>query len=107
MDQKWSAPAQPAEPAAPAKQTVTVTRGEDGRINGAEISKPAQELADQFGIDTKSGDFPEMAEFDQLVALGRVTPDELDAVRKTSEIQAQTEDYARALEAAAICRVGA
>ena len=107
MDQKWSAPTQPAEPAAPAKQTVTVTRGDDGRINGAEISKPAQELADQFGIDTKSGDFPEMAEFDQLVALGRVTPDELDAVRKTTEIQAQTEDYARALEAAAICRVGA
>lgn len=107
MDQKWSAPAQPAEPAAPAKQTVTVTRGDDGRINGAEISKPAQELADQFGIDTKSGDFPEMAEFEQLVAMGRVTPAEMADFAKASAIQEQTDAYARGLEAATICRVGA
>jgi hypothetical protein len=106
---KVSAPAKPAAdatPAAPVKQELKVVRGEDGRITGAEISKPAQELADQFGIDSKSGDFPEMAEFEQLVALGRVTPDEMAAVAKATEIQAHTEDYIRGLEAALICRVG-
>jgi len=103
---KVSAPAKPDTPAAPAKQEVKVLRGEDGRISGAEISKPAQDLADQFGIDSKSGDFPEMAEFEQLVAMGRVTPAEMAAIAKATEIQAHTEDYIRGLEAALICRVG-
>jgi hypothetical protein len=104
---KVSAPAKAAEPAAPAKQEVKVLRGEDGRISGAEISKPAQDLADQFGIDSKSGDFPEMAEFEQLVAMGRVTPDEMADFAKATAIQEQTDAYARGLEAATICRVGA
>jgi hypothetical protein len=104
---KVSAPAKPAAPAAPAKQEVKVLRGEDGRISGAEISKPAQDLADQFGIDSKSGDFPEMAEFEQLVAMGRVTPAEMADFAKASAIQEQTDAYARGLEAATICRVGA
>lgn len=95
-------------PPAPAKKSIKAVRGEDGRISGLEIDagKPADDLAKQFGIDAKTGDFPEMAEFDQLVALGRVTPDELAAVQKAAALEAQSDAYARGLEAAAICQVG-
>lgn len=94
-------------PAEPPKKTVKAVRGEDGRISGLEIDNGATaDLAKQFGINMKTGDFPEMAEFDQLVALGRVTPEEAAAVAKAAELEVQADAYGRALEAAAICRVG-
>lgn len=95
-------------PEPPAKKTVKAIRGEDGRISGLEVEGPSQaaDLAKQQGISIKTGDFPEMAEFEQLVALGRVTPDELAAVKQATELEIQSDAYAKALEAAAICRVG-
>lgn len=98
----------PVKPAPePTKKSVKAVRGENGRISGLEIEGGAtNDLAKQFGINAKTGDFPEMAEFDQLVALGRVTPEELAAVQKAADIEMQSNAYANALEAAAICRVG-
>lgn len=94
-------------PPAPAKKTLTAVRGENGRISGLTVEDgAAADLAKQFGINAKTGDFPEMAEFDQLVALGRVTPEEAAAVAKAAELEVQADAYGRALEAAAICRVG-
>lgn len=99
--------AEPA-PEPPAKKTVKAIRGEDGRISGLEVEGPSQaaDLAKQQGISIKTGDFPEMAEFEQLVTLGRVTPEELAAVKQATELEIQSDAYAKALEAAAICRVG-
>lgn len=98
----------PVKPAPePTKKSVKAVRNEEGRISGLEIEGGAtNDLAKQFGINAKTGDFPEMAEFDQLVALGRVTPEELAAVQKAADIEMQSNAYANALEAAAICRVG-
>lgn len=94
-------------PAEPPKKTVKAVRGEDGRISGLEIDNGATaDLAKQFGINMKTGDFPEMAEFDQLVAQGRVTPEEMADVQKAMQLEVQSDAYAKALEAAAICRVG-
>lgn len=95
-------------PEPPAKKTVKAIRGEDGRISGLEVEGPSQaaDLAKQQGISIKTGDFPEMAEFEQLVALGRVTPEELAAVKQATELEIQSDAYAKSLEAAAICRVG-
>lgn len=94
-------------PAEQPKKSIKAVRGEDGRISGLEIDNGATaDLAKQFGISVKTGDFPEMAEFDQLVALGRVTPEELAEVQKAMQLEVQSDAYAKALEAAAICRVG-
>lgn len=72
----------------------------------ATVGKPAKDLAEQFGIDPKTGEFVEQAEFDQLVDMGRVTADEAAAVERATALKQQTDAYAKALEAAAICRVG-
>jgi hypothetical protein len=72
-----------------------VGRGEDLRA-----------LADQFGVDGKTGDYPEAPEIEAMRSTGRLTPEDEAELRAADETFAQAEAYAEALRVAASCVMG-
>lgn len=71
----------------------------------ARIAKPedVRAIAEQYRVDHVTGDFVEMAEIDQLRALGRLTDQDEAALAAASEDFANAEAYGNTLKAAAFC----
>jgi hypothetical protein len=64
-----------------------------------------RELADQHSVDMATGDFPELAEVEQLRALGRLTPEDEAAWEAASQTIVDAEAYGNTLKAALRCLV--
>lgn len=65
--------------------------------------KDAKALAEDFGVDYESGDFPEAEDFAQIEQQGRLSAEDKQAVDDATEIFERAKVYADALEQAAIC----
>lgn len=91
LDTRTPPPAAPVPELAAAQQAV-----------GKSI-KDAKALAEDFGVDYESGDFPEAEDFAQLEQQGRLSAEDKQAVDDATEIFQRAKVYADALEQAAIC----
>jgi hypothetical protein len=74
---------------------------------GQRVANPEgmRELADQHSVDMATGDFPELAEVEQLRALGRLTPEDEAAWEAASQTIVDAEAYGNTLKAALRCLV--
>lgn len=63
-------------------------------------------LAEQFGVDPKTGDFAELADIEAMRADGRLTEEDLAALDLADQTAADADAYAETLRAAAACVMG-
>jgi hypothetical protein len=63
-------------------------------------------LADQFGVDAKTGDFAELADIDQLRAEGRLSAEDEAELAAADRTASDADAYAEALRVAAACVMG-
>ena len=74
----------------------------------ARVGKPEtlDMLAEQFGVDRKTGDFAEAAEIEAMRAEGRLTPDDLAELEAADRTAADADAFAETLRVAAACVMG-
>lgn len=63
-------------------------------------------LAEQFGVDRKTGDFAEAAEIEALRAEGRLSPEDLAEIEAADRTAVDADAYAETLRVAAACVMG-
>lgn len=75
---------------------------------GARVGKgeDLKALAEQFGVDPKTGDFAESFDIDELRAQGLVTPEDELELAMADQVYADAETYAETLRVAAACVMG-
>lgn len=63
-------------------------------------------LGEQFGVDSKTGDFAELADLDALRSNGRLTPEDEDLLAAADQGYKDAEAWAESLRVAAACVMG-
>lgn len=63
-------------------------------------------LGEQFGVDSKTGDFAELADLDALRSSGRLTPEDEDLLAAADQGYKDAEAWAESLRVAAACVMG-
>lgn len=63
-------------------------------------------LAEQFGVDAKTGEFAEQADIDMLRDQGRLTPEDEAELADAERTIADADAYAETLRVAAACVMG-
>jgi hypothetical protein len=64
-----------------------------------------RELAEQYRVNPETGDFPELAEIDQLIASGRVSADDLAVLKEADATLKSANAYGEAVKAFANCAI--
>jgi hypothetical protein len=74
-------------------------------VAAAKVGKPdsLRELAEVHGVDLTTGDFVEMADIEQMRALGRLTPEDEAAMDSADELVESAEAYGNTMKAALFC----
>jgi hypothetical protein len=84
-------------PQAPIDLSVTQAAKRVGKPEGSKA------LAEQYRVNPETGDFPEMADIDQLRAEGRLTEDDIAALDDADETIKTANAYGEALKSFASC----
>lgn len=71
------------------------------------VARPeaSREMAEQFRVNPETGEFPEMADIEQLRASGRLTEDDLAALDTADETVKSANAYSEALKSFASCTI--
>jgi hypothetical protein len=98
-------PGSPQVGNAPRLNLPTAEDGLAGATARAGKSDDFKAMAEQYGVDPKTGDFLEMADIDQLVAQGRASQEDLAALGEATANFDRAKSYGDALITAARCMV--
>lgn len=80
--------------------------GLDAAASRVGRSEDIRALAEQFGVDAKTGDFDELVDIDMLRSSGRLTPEDEALLAAADEGYANAQAYSETLRAAAACVMG-